>query len=175
MANKRISAVSISKLWYLDPKGITEKPTIVSIKTLIESATEITNVHQDTWSLEEAEGTETGFTDQRTGDYYRFNPTEKGEVTMNFTIGLYDLETKAALMGGEATASTWARARETPNINKAMIALTKDNVYVVFTKSKISARQAETDGATGIAVVARAMQPDDDKLSSEYWLIEEEE
>lgn len=92
-----------------------------------------------------------------------------GEVTMNFAIGQYDYETKAAFMGGTGTETTWKRARGATNIEKCMVALTEDDQYCVFPKASIVARNAETDDAVAISVVATALEPDNTDVSSEYW------
>ena len=91
---------------------------------------------------------------------------------MNFTIGQYDFKTKADLMGGDGDATNWKRAAGIPNIKKGLIAITKDDVYVVFPKASVSAREADTDKAIGLAVVATALEHDVKEVRSEYWFTE---
>ena len=162
-----ISAIDIQKLWYADP--ITSDLTASSLKTLLSTATEITNVHQDTWSIDEGEPSQDSYKDQLTGMTYRMGQKTMGDVTFNFTIGRYDYETKAALMGGTATSTSWKRDRGATNIRKAMIALTEDDVYCVLTYANVSAREANTDGAVGLSVVATMMIPEQAGVAPEYW------
>lgn len=166
-----IIAEGIKKLYYVESSEIKADLTIETVKTLIESAKEITNVHQDTWSIEEAEATRTPIKNELTGGTYREN-VELGDVAMNFTIGQYDFKTKADLMGGDGDATNWKRAAGIPNIKKGLIAITKDDVYVVFPKASVSAREADTDKAIGLAVVATALEHDVKEVRSEYWFTE---
>lgn len=169
----KVIAEGIKQLWYADPSTIKADLTSVTLKTLLEGAKEIENVHQDTWSIEETEPTRTGFKNQLSGGVYREN-IELGDLTMNFTIGQYDFTTKADLMGGEGDETSWKRSKSTPKINKAMIALTNDDVYVVFPKSSILAREADTDGAIGVAVVATALEHDVKEVHQEYMFRKED-
>lgn len=162
-----ISAIDIQKLWYADP--ITTDLTAANLKTLLSQATEVTNVHQDTWSIDEGEPSQDSYKDQLTGMTYRMGQKTMGDVTFNFTIGRYDYETKAALMGGTATSTSWKRDRGATNIRKALIALTEDDVYCVLTYANVSAREANTDGAVGLSVVATMMIPEQEGVAPEYW------
>lgn len=168
MAGILITAVDIKKLWYAETTDVTADLTGALLKTLLGKAKEIINVHQDTWSVEESEASITRYRNQLTGNNYR-QTKDMGDVVMSFTIGQYDYETKAALMGGTATEKTWKRSREVVDIYKCMIALTEDDQYVVFPKGAISAREANTDGAVGLAVAATALEPDVAAVSPEYW------
>lgn len=162
-----ISAIDIQKLWYADP--ITTDLTAANLKTLLSQANEVTNVHQDTWSIDEGEPSQDSYKDQLTGMTYRMGQKTMGDVTFNFTIGRYDYETKAALMGGTATSTSWKRDRGATNIRKALIALTEDDVYCVLTYANVSAREANTDGAVGLSVVATMMIPEQTDVAPEYW------
>lgn len=168
-----IVAAGIKKLYYTDSSKITEDLTGPMVKTLIADAKEIKNVHGGTWTVEEEEATRTGYKNELTGQVYR-ETVELGEVTMNFTLGQYDFETKADLMGGDSTKGSWKRAKEVPNISKCTIAKTDDGVWVVFPKASISAREADNENAVGLAVVAKAMEHDNKDVSSEYWFTDEE-
>ena len=94
-----------------------------------------------------------------------------GDLVMSFTIGQYDYTTKKDLMGGTLidTDKGWKRERGVVDIYKCMIALTEDNQYVVFPKATSITREANTDGAIGLAVSATALEPDNSDVSSEYW------
>ena len=83
---KTITAVNIKKLWHGDPTKISSKVTGATLFALLKNLTEVKNVHQDTWTLEEAEANKTAYKNQLTGKVYR-SDKEMGEVKMNFTLG----------------------------------------------------------------------------------------
>lgn len=162
-----ISAIDIKSLWYADV--ITEKLTAANLKTLLTTATAVTNVHQDTWTIEEGEPSQDSYKDQLSGVTYRMGTKTMGDVTFNFTIGRYDYETKKELMGGEATSNSWERSRTPTEIKKSLIALTEDDVYCVLSCANVNTREANTDGAVGLAVVATMLIPEQETVSPEYW------
>ncbi len=164
-----ISAVDIKKLWYVGTDKFTEDLTGPLLATILESATEVINVHQDTWTIEEAEASQDTYKNQLTGNTYRMGSKTMGDITYNWTIGQYDYQTKADLLGGTATETSWKRERGAVTKYMGIIALTEDDQYAVLPKASISARQAQTDGAVGLAVVATALEPDNIEISSEYW------
>ena len=164
---KKYSAVSIKKLWYTDV--LTAAPTEAGMAALVASAKEIDNVHQDTWQIEESEPSQDSYRNQLTGAVYRMGEKTMGDVTFNFTIGRYDFATKAALMGGEATATSWIRPRGIVEIKKCLIALTQDNVYCILPTANLTAREANTDGAVGIGVIGTMLEPDNVQIMPEYW------
>lgn len=173
MAGKKISAVDIKELYYVlfgegNAEVITSDLTGAALATLLETAKKVPNVHQDTWTIDEDEPSITSYRNQLTEKTYR-QKKEMGDVSMNFTIGQYDYETKADLMGGTATETSWKRSRGVVDIYAAMIALTEDDQYCVFPKGSVVAREANTDNAVGLAVVATAMEPETEAVSSEYW------
>lgn len=175
--SKQISAIDIKKLWYTDALSnsadVALTPSI--LKTKIAGATEIKNVHQDTWTIDESEASQEKYKNQLTGSVYRVGSKEMGDVTFSFTIGRYDYETKAALMGGTVVTGSndeavgWSRARGVTDIKKMLIALTEDDVYCVLPYSNVESREANTDGAVGIAVVGTMMEPPSDNVDPEYW------
>lgn len=166
----QISAIDIKKVWYCDTTSVTAKVTASTLKTLISSATEVVNIHQDTWSLEEAESSQDSYKNQLTGSIYRQSKKTMGDITLSFTIGQYDYQLKEELMGGTATSTSWERARGPVYIYKTIIALTTDGVYIVFPYCSMSVREANTDGALGLSVTATIMEPKTDSVSMEYWL-----
>ena len=176
MENKKISAVNIKKLWYAKPTAITEDLSGEALKTLLSSSStkQVMNIHQDTWTIEEGESSQETYKNQLTGATYRMGAKTMGDVTFNWTIGQYDYETKAEFMKGTATATSWKRDRGATIIEKALIALTEDDQYCVLPKANITAREAQTDGAIGIAVVGTMMEPDNVNVSPEYWFDESE-
>ena len=166
---KEVSAIDIKGLWYFDTSEIAQDLTGAALKTLLEKATKITNVHGDTWQIEETEASQDAYKNQLTGATYRMGAKTMGDVTFNFTIGRYDYTTKKELMGGEATDTSWKRARGIVDIKKGMIALTEDDQYCVLPYANVSAREANTDGAVGLAVVATMLEPENVAVSPEYW------
>ena len=112
---KKVTAANIKKLWYGETSEITADLTGQALYTLLQGETlkEIKNIHQDTWTIEEAEASRTNYKNQLTGQVYR-SDKEMGDVTVNFTIGEYDYVTKKDLMGGDIinTDKGWKRARD---------------------------------------------------------------
>ena len=165
---KTITAVNIKKLWYGDTSMITAKVTGATLATTLPQLTEVKNVHQDTWTLEESEASKTPSKNQLTGLTYR-SDKEMGDVAMNFTLGEYDYQTKADLMGGTATEPSWQRARGKFTAEKPLVGLTEDDQYIVIPRADISAREATTDKAVGIPVVGTELEPTVDGVAPEYW------
>ena len=167
----QISAIDIKKLWYAETSAVTADLTGTLLNTILESAKEITNVHQDTWTIDESEPTQDSYRNQLTGNIYRFGAKQMGEVTFNFTIGRYDYVTKKDLLGGDVinTDKGWKRARGAVEIKKCLIALTEDDQYCVLPYANVVAREASTDGAVGLAVIGTAMEPETETIMPEYW------
>ena len=170
-ATVQISAIDIKKLWYAETSAVTADLTGTLLKTILASAKEITNVHQDTWTIDESEPTQDSYRNQLTGNIYRFGAKQMGEVTFNFTIGRYDYVTKKDLLGGDVinVDKGWKRARGAVDIKKCLIALTEDDQYCVLPYANVVAREASTDGAVGLAVVGTAMEPETETIMPEYW------
>ena len=170
-ATVQISAIDIKKLWYAETSAVTADLTGTLLSTILESAKEITNVHQDTWTIDESEPTQDSYRNQLTGNIYRFGAKQMGEVTFNFTIGRYDYVTKKDLLGGDVINidKGWKRARGAVEIKKCLIALTEDDQYCVLPYANVVAREASTDGAVGLAVIGTAMEPETETIMPEYW------
>lgn len=171
MAGKKVSAVDIKRLWHAPVDSVTSDLTGALLATLLKASTtkEVKNVHQDTWSIEETEPSQESYKNQLTGSVYRMGSKEMGEVTFNWTIGRYDYAEKAEFMGGTATDNSWKRARGVVEIQKCLIALTEDDQYCVLPYADITAREANTDGAIGIAVIGTMMEPENEEVMPEYW------
>lgn len=170
----QISAVDIKRLWYADEGAVSADLTGAALYALVRengSASEIKNVHQDTWTIEEGDPTQDSYKNQLTGSTYRMGGKTMGDVTFNFTIGRYDYATKKELMGGEVinTDKGWKRARGIVEVKKCLIALTQDDQYCVLPYANVVAREANTDGAVGIAVVATMLEPLNEAVMPEYW------
>lgn len=169
MAGVKVTAVNIKRLWYGDPSEITADLTGPALFALLKTAKEVTNVHQDTWSIEEGEHSQDTYKNQLTGATYRMGAKQMGDVTFNYTIGQYDYATKADFVGGEGTDTSWKRARGISVVEKFLVALTEDNQYAVLPKANIVAREAQTDNAVGLACVATMLEPDAPEVAPEYW------
>ena len=178
----QISAVGIKRILYADTSAITKDITPDVAKTLIKAAiaakTEVSNVHGETWRIEESEESVTPYKNQLTGQAYRHDTTP-GELTPTFSIGQYDYATKAALMGGEAIKKGgsgadkdnivgWKRSTEKVVINKALFCLTEDDVWFIFTNCQVVTREANTDKAIALAVKGLVQTPKIAGVSSEY-------
>lgn len=174
---KKITAVNIKKLWYGETSAITADLTGQALYTLLQGETlkEVKNIHQDTWTLEEAEASRTNYKNQLTNQTYR-SDKEMGDVTVNFTIGEYDYPTKKDLMGGDVinTDKGWKRARGKVNIEKLIVAQTEDDQYCVIPRADIGAREATTDKAIGLPVSAVELEPKNSTIAPEYWFDSEE-
>lgn len=178
---KQISAIDIKRLWHANAiSDEAESFTASDLYAIVNeggSGTEIKNVHGDTWTIDEAESTQDTYTNQLTGSVYRMGAKTMGAVTFNFTIGRYDYELKAALMGGTVIKATktpnqaigWSRQRGIVELRKMLIALTEDDVYCVLPYANVNTREANTDGAVGLAVVGTMLEPNSEKVDPEYW------
>lgn len=182
-------AANIKRILYADASVVTADITPEIAKSLIQAAIaakdEVKNVHQDTWSLDEAETSPTGYTNQLTGKIYRYDQGNAGDITPSFSIGQYDWKTKADLMGGtiitkggtgadKDDAIGWKRASEKVVINKVLFCLTDDGVWFIFPNAQIAAREANTDKAIAIAVRGLVQEPKVEGVASEYNYLEEE-
>ena len=166
--------IGIKKLWYADP--LTTEPTQGSIAQLIATATEVKNVHQDTWGYSQDDPDVTDYINELTGKPYYRDKVDEGNKTINFTMGEYDYATKKDLQGGTvimdgtpSTAVGW-KAPTTPEfVYKTIIALTKTGTYIVFTNASIVGKGDQQQKAVGLGVTAVAMESETDGISDEYW------
>lgn len=176
-----VCAVGIKALWYCNPQiiidalkkdGAMQKLDGIILHSLLadkEKVKQVKNIHQDTWTFEESESSQDSYRNQLTGGVYRMGAKTMGDVTVNWTIGKYDYHLKAEFLGGEATDTSWVRARGTVEIQKALIAMTVDKQYIVLPLCNIAAREANTDGAISIGIVGTAMEPECEEIGMEYW------
>lgn len=172
MAGKKISAVDIKELHYGPVSLIQEDLTAEALKALLAGGDlkKVQNIHQDTWTIEEAEASQDSYKDQLTGLTYRRGKKTMGDLTFNWTIGRYDYETKKDFIGGTTIGENgWKRSREADDVNYLLIALTQDNQYCVLPEASVMAREAQTDGAIGIAVIGTMLIPENEAVAPEYW------
>lgn len=168
----------IKKIVYAETSVVTEAldPTKAAtiIKAAITAGNIVQNVHGETWSLDEAESSPTGYKNQLNGKTYRYDKPQAGDLTPSWTIGQYDWKEKAAFMGGSVIKDStetkdigWERGDKT-NIYKALFCLTDDDVWFIFPKCLIDAREANTDKAIAIAVKGYVQEPSVAGVANEY-------
>ena len=188
----KISAVDIKRLWYIEPAGYLS--SIFSTNQALDAAAmarivssidvssifhEVENVHQDTWTFEEAEGSQEFYTNQLTGKKYRAGRRTEGDTTVKFTIGQYDYETKKAILGGTLLTTGdgasqevvgWAKAGTAENVCRGIVFKTDDEQFCFIPWCSFTANEANADKAVGLAVTATEMEPAvSEKWSSEVW------
>lgn len=173
MANA-VVAVGIKELYYGNVIDSATNLTKAGLATLKSTMTKVANVHQDTWALEESEPSQDSYRNQLTQAVYRMGTKQMGEITINFTIGQYDYTLKSELLGGSTITESesvvgWKRGKGIVEVLKAFMAITEDNQVVVFPKTNVLAHESNNDGATGIAMKATVLEPEQAELSSEYW------
>ena len=168
------SAIGIKKLYYGSVITATTQLSTAGVAVLISSSNEISNVHQDTWELTEDDATQETYKNQLTKAVYRTGSKEMGDITVNFSVGQYDWDTKAALLGGSSISETdtkvgWKRGRGAVSLTKSLIAITEDNIAIVFPKVEFISSESAVDGAIAIKMSAKVLEPEQTYLSSEYW------
>jgi hypothetical protein len=173
MALKTIT--DIARILYADPIGSVASPsaglTGTEVKAVIDDADtkEIVNVHGDTWAYEEEEGTVNPYRNQLNGNTY-YNDFQPGATNASFSVGQYDYDTKADLQGGTATATSWERPKVSKIIYKCVIAVTKDDTYIVFPKAQITARGGMIESKLiGLMLNATPVETGVTGLAPEKW------
>ena len=171
MSEKKVSAVDIKRLWHAPEGAVKQDLTGALLAALLkaDSTKEVRNIHQNTWTIDEAESSQDSYKNQLTNTTYRKGAKTMGDVTFNWTIGRYSYAEKAEFMGGTATETSWKRPRGVVEIKKCLIALTEDDQYCVLPNADIKSRESNTDGAVGIAIVGTMMEPDNEEVAPEYW------
>lgn len=167
MAGRKVSAIKIKDLRYAEV--LSAAPTLSDVATGFKSATKIDNSHQQTFTYEEDEPTVTQYKNELTNKTYR-SDVEAGEKRINFTVGQYDFDLKAALQGGKSgdTGKSYTAGDSAELRYKAFYALTQDNVLIVFPRANIIASNSSTDNAIGIAVSAIPEEVSG-VTADEYW------
>lgn len=160
--------IGIKQLWYGDL--IKEAPTEENIKTWISSATEVKNVHNDTWGYSQSEPEKEEYKNELTGKNYHVDEKTGAIPTVNFTLGEYTLQDKETLQGGKVTGKVWASPTSHNPINKGVVALSKTGNYIVFPKAEISASGSMVQKNIGLAVKAVALETGLEGVSDEYWI-----
>ena len=168
--------IGIKKLWYGDViSSATNLTDAAGIATLVATMTEITNVHQGTWGYSQDDPSVTDYVNELTGQPYYRDKESIGARTINFTLGVYDFATKAALQGGTVISSGtptaevgWKSSGALENVNKAIVAQTKTGNYIVFTNASIVAKGDQQDKNIGLGITAVCMENEAEGVEAEY-------
>lgn len=166
MAGRTVSVIGVKQILYGEP--LSAAPTYATLETLFTSFKEVPNVHQGTYKFTEEDGTTTEYKDELTGQTYR-SSFEAGSASLNWIIGAYDFETKAELMGGKSLdeGKGWERGNSGEQRYKCVVAISNDNVAIIFPKANIIGRGSSTDGAIGLSVSAVPLKVST-TIASEY-------
>lgn len=180
--------IGIQRLWYTDVIAVDLKQS--DIKDYIDGkgtagesgyipkATEVLNIHQDTWGYSQDDPSTTDYKNELTGENYFRDLTERGNKTISFTMGEYDYKAKADLQGGEVIESAgqavgWKSSGALEVIHKGIIALTKTGTYIVFTNANIVGKGDQQQKAVGLGISAVAEEnpakTEQNPVEDEYW------
>lgn len=161
--------IGLKRLWYGD--AFTEAATVQSIKTWMQKAKEVKNVHQNTWSYTQDDANITDYINELTGKTYARDPVDNGKKTIAFTLGEYSLEDRVALQGGSVNGGIWQAPKSPGLIYKAVLAQTKTGNYILFPYASIIVKADTQEKNIGLGVSAVAMEnPDVAALAEEYWV-----
>lgn len=163
-----LSAVAVPYVDGDDATGLSP----AELKAFLAAATtkQVENVHEDNWNYEKSLASKTWYKNKLSGRKYRGSTDDPGDSIITFTMGKYNFETKAEFEGGAASANKWSAAAVFANKVMTLVALTEDDVYIVYTKADIVAGGVTTDDAIGESVQATAMEPDI-QIESEAWIL----
>ena len=170
-----IKYIGIKKIWYTGV--LNAAPTTSSVKALLNTATEVKNVHSATWGYTQDDPSFTDYINQLDGTTYYREKTSDGTKTINFTMGEFEYQNKADLQGGSVimeseTAVGWEPALDTSEIiEKCIIAQTKTGNYIVFPNAGITGKTDMQEQALGLGVAAVALRKigAQTTMKDEYW------
>ena len=181
MANAKAKPfIGIKRIWYTDP--LTTALTPKRLKDLVEgsSLTEVLNSHDGTWGYSQDDPSVTEYKNELNGQVYYRDKTDEGAKTITFSMGVYEWKNKVDLQGGKMLDKTgaetadasqavgWASSQDLENINKAIIAETKTDNYIVFSNAAIVAKGDQQDKNIALGVSAVAMESETDGVAGEY-------
>lgn len=170
--------IGIKKLWYGNP--LTQDISDVSaVATLVADMTEIKNVHQGTWGYSQDDPSVTDYINELTGQPYYRDKETLGVRTINFTLGVYDFATKAALQGGAVITKGgsgedknnevgWKSSGALENVNKCIVAQTKTGNYIIFSNASIVAKGDQQEKNIGLGITAVCMENETAGVEAEY-------
>lgn len=149
---------------------LTAPLTKLTLKSWLQTAKVIKNVHDGTWKYEQEDATETEYINELTGEAYFIDVEKQGKKTMSITIGEYDVDTKVALAGGKAMAdgAGWEAPEDIPVIEKCFVGQTKTGNYIVFPKASIKAKADTQNKNIGLGITATALSTGITNLKTEY-------
>ena len=131
--------------------------------------TEILNVHEGTWGYSHDDPSVTEYINELTGQPYYRDKTTLGARTINFTLGVYDFATKAALQGGSTIGEVgWKSSGALENVNKCIIAKTKTGNWIVFSNASIVAKGDQQEKNIGLGITAVCMENETSGVEAEY-------
>lgn len=160
--------IGIKKIWYGDV--FASAVSASSLKTWLESATEVKNSHQDTWGYTEDDPAYTDYINELSGGIYFRDVTSKGAKTITFTMGEYELADLVALRGGEkvGTDEGWAAPDEAGIVNMGVVAMTKTGNYIVFSNAAVIGKGNQVEKNIGLGVTAVALDNPNEGVKSDY-------
>lgn len=168
--------IGIKQLWYGNVLT-SDLADAAAVATLVQSMTEITNVHEGTWGYSHDDPSVTDYVNELTGQPYYRDKTSLGARTINFTLGVYDFATKAALQGGEVITKTvesetvtvgWKSSGALENVNKCIVAKTKTGNWIVFSNASIVAKGDQQEKNIGLGITAVCMENETSGVQAEY-------
>lgn len=159
--------IGLKKIWYGAP--LTAAPESLSaVETLVKTMTEVTNVHEGTWSYTQDDPSVTDYINMLTGQPYYRDVTNAGNKTIAFTMGQYEFDDLVALQGGEKIGTDGWAAGQPQLYYKAVIAQTKTGNYIVFSNAGIIAKTNAAEQNLGLGVTAVAMDSEAEGVAAEY-------
>ncbi|WP_303013831.1 hypothetical protein [uncultured Bacteroides sp.] len=168
--------IGLKRVWYGDVVSTVTTPasgyTASELKTLIGTLTEIKNVHQDTWGYDESDPSVTDYINELTGQPYYRDVTQAAIPTVNFTLGEYSFEDKAALQGGKIASDGWERQNMANLIEKCIVAQTKTGNFIFIPRANIVGKGSFVEKNIGLGVSAVPLETGVDGLASEKWFKE---
>lgn len=160
--------IGIKQIWYGDV--FTSAVSAATLKTWLDSATEVKNSHQDTWGYTEDDPAYTDYINELTGGIYYRDVTAKGAKTIAFTMGEYELADLVALRGGEevGTDEGWAAPSEAGIMNMGIVGKTKTGNYIVFSNAGVIGKGNQVEKNIGLGVTAVALDNPNTGVKSDY-------
>lgn len=161
--------IGLKRLWYGDV--FTSEATVATVKTWLQTAKEVKNVHQNTWGYSQDEPNVTDYINELTGKPYARDAVDAGKKTITFTLGEYSLDDRVALQGGSVKSGIWQAPKTPELIYKGILAQTKTGNYILFPYASITVKADTQEKNIGLGVQAVAMDNTEvPALAEEYWI-----
>lgn len=159
--------IGLKKIWYGTPLTVAPKST-AEVVELTAAMTEVSNVHEGTWSYTQDDPSITDYVNMLTGQPYYRDVTNAGNKTIAFTMGEYEFDDLVALQGGAKVGTDGWEAGAPALVYKSVIAQTKTGNYIVFPNAGIIAKTNAAEQNLGLGVTAVAMDSSADEVAIEY-------